>query len=289
MTADELSDDFTSGGQQAWLNTLKHGLGKFSTVGNISTAYLSRRHPVRTVKNTSSLYDICKVLSMPHTHRVALVDSLTNRIIDIVSHRTIIKYLFENKDTFFTLNINDELADKNIVEEESEGEDEKNNNPDNSHKSGLKSLLDKCIDDLNIGTRNLTQIRDDILGLDALQEMDEHNHTGLAVVDDVGRLVGATSTRTIKRVTAHRDHKTMSQPLLDFISTLDDDVKLEEGDDEYCMVSHGAVVLLDEEVTFAQILSAMYRYNTNRVFLVDEDSYPSKVISFSDIIQLLIY
>jgi len=285
ITLDELSADLTEGGQQGWVNTLKSGLGKFASVGNISTAYLSRRHPLRTVKNTATLYEVFKLLSVTHAHRLVVVDEKTNKMTDIISHRTVIKWLFAHQDDFFQLAKPDaHRLDDNII---TDGDETSEIDVVDMPKS-TNNLLDKKIDDLTIGTRHLTQIRNDILGLDALQEMDEHSRTGLAVVDDCGRLIGATSARTIKKITHHRDHKTMSRPLLDFIETDEatvDNVEPDEG----CMVSHGAVVLLDDDVTLRNVLSAMFKYNSNRVFLVDEDSYPTKVISLSDILQLILY
>eukprot|EP00461_Guttulinopsis_vulgaris_P001356 UN01356 len=115
----------TSGSSQAWFNTLKQGLGKFSQMGNISTAYLSRRHPVRTVKPTQSLYDICKVLSASGAHRVVITDATTGKINDIVSHRTIIKYFWENRETLFA--IDSKSGDDETVLEQNEDQDEEAN------------------------------------------------------------------------------------------------------------------------------------------------------------------
>lgn len=274
LKPEELSADLTAGGQQAWLNTLKTGLGKFSHVSNISTQYLARRHQVRSVKPESSLLEICQTLSQRGTHRMAVIPATSCKIDDIVSHRTLIKYFWENRDTIFALD-----GQSNTIEEDGKEED-------GEEVVVSKNLLEKLLDNLTIGTPNISHIRNDILGLDALQEMDENNRTGLAVVDDNGRLVGATSARTIKRITKHRDHATMSSNLVQFIT---EPAEQEHEEDDKCMVANGAVVLLDEDLTLGDVLEAMYKHNTNRVFLVDDSSYPTKVISFADILQLMIY
>jgi len=184
-------------------------------------------------------------------HRIVMTDN-EGRILDIISQRAVILWLHE-------------------VVTRGEG----------------KRFCEQKLGDANIGMTTVVTVKSMAPVREALQIIDSTGKTGIAVVDDSGRLVGATSTRLIKAIIRPRENEVFAKPIKDVMKATDNTLNISAAS-ELVMVDAGAVVMLEGEASVYDALTAMVTHNTNRIFTVDEDGFPARVVTLGDILTGLI-
>ena len=111
----------------------------------------------------------------------------------------------------------------------------------------------------------------------AFELMDAKRLSGIAVVNDDGKLVGNVSAKDIKR--AVLDPTNIHLDVLSYLAI----IRQAEANDTrhpFCHVSSNASV--------GHVVNMMAKTGFHRVYVVDTDSKPIGVISFSDIIKHVI-
>ena len=141
-----------------------------------------------------------------------------------------------------------------------------------------KESLDESIDDAGLPYRkDVVAIADTVKASVAFELMDSKRLSGIAVVNDDGRLVGNVSAKDIKR--AVLDPTNIHLDILSYLAI----IRQAEANDTrhpYCHVTGNASV--------GHVVNMMASTGFHRVYVVDTDSKPIGVISFSDIIKHVI-
>lgn len=169
-----------------WSTMVRHGMMKFNTntlttttTSQITVSYLSRRNPFKPVKSSSTLYEAAEILAKGG-RRIPLI-GVDGRVIDIQNQNRIIKFMYEHIQ---------EISDNTLK-------------------------IRAC--DLNIGTTNVKTIDETFTALEAFVKMDEESLSGLAIIDEEGRFLNATSSRDLKRFAQDKGKTLLSLPILEYL------------------------------------------------------------------------
>ena len=141
-----------------------------------------------------------------------------------------------------------------------------------------KEFLDESIDDVGLPYRkDVVAIADTAKASMAFELMDAKRMSGIAVVNEDGKLVGNVSAKDIKR--AVLDPTNIHLDVLSYLAI----IRQAEANDTrhpFCHVSSNASV--------GHVVNMMAKTGFHRVYVIDTDSKPIGVISFSDIIKHVI-
>jgi len=147
----------------------------------VNIQYLAKRFPWNPVKETTSLFDVAKLLG-GGLHRVPVVDK-DGHCFAIVSQSSLIQVFHKNKDKI---------------------------TPDS----------EQTLEFLKIGIKKVVSINEETIALKAMQTLDEEKVSGLAIVDEDGMLIGQTSANDLKLFVLDRGQLTMDLPILDYLSEI---------------------------------------------------------------------
>lgn len=135
-----------------------------------------------------------------------------------------------------------------------------------------RSVLDKTIKELNLGTKNVISIREDEKALEAFKKMTNHRINGVAVVDHHGKLVTSISAKDIR---------VLEKKLL-FIT-------LYKSAKDFAKHAHSvSVIEVTESTKLRDLISKLSKQKRHRAFVVDDEKKPIAVISLGDVLGVLI-
>jgi CBS domain-containing protein len=232
---------------EEWDTAVKEGMRKFRSGGSITVSYLARRNPFRSIRLHSSLLEVADMFRKG-AHRIAVSEG--GRVVDIVSQRSFVSWLQAH-----------------------------------AKKGNMGPIADMPLKKANLGCCNVITVKNHATVRKALELMDTHGKSGIAIVDEQGRLVGATSTRLVKSITRAREPAVFEKQVSDVMKEVDKTLNVSSANGEKVMVDAGAVVMFEGEASVGDALDAMVTHNTNRVFTVDEEGFPARVVTLGDIIS----
>ena len=190
--------------------------------------------------NDSSLLDICKALAGRHKHRVAIIDSSTGICTGIISQSGLVAF----------------IASKCLS-------------------------MDEKMEDANLNFRkNVVQVVDSDSAACAFELLDAKRLSGIAVVDEEGKLIGNTSARDVKLCVQDAGKTGMDTDILSYLARVRQSQIVK--DDKYptCHVH--------EDATVRHVVNLLAKTGYHRVFVVDKELKPVGVVSFADIINWML-
>lgn len=220
---------------------------KPSTPGAVTVTYLAARNPMPPVFYTkeSSLLDICKVLTARHKHRVCIGNSSAARAVceGILSQSSIVAF----------------IASK-----------------------CPKGSLDEKMTDAGLDFRkDVVKIADSASAAEAFELLDSKRLSGIAVVDEDGKLVGTTSAKDIKRAVLDAGRTSMDMDILSYLASVRQSEAVTKKDKYPSVHVH-------DDATVEHVVNLIAKTGLHRVFVVDKDMKPVGVVSFTDIINFVI-
>jgi len=221
-----------------------HGVGQFHTptTDGVTVSYLSRRHKFVTVKETDTLEQVTRFLSDRSIHRVSVVDE-NEKVVNIISQSSVIQKIEEHCIKF--VGMDREMSDL--------------------HSVGSAPVL-------SVGKTESV--------INTFRILDSKNKSGIALVDNEGRLVGTTTGKDLGLFLKNPTLATLNSPIFEHLQKIRAqliDIKTP------CI----AVFERDSLVRAVALLAAT---RVHRVFVVDNEEHyrPVKVISITDILNFLL-
>jgi len=286
-----LSTDGTGGGRAA-----------FKEQAMITLTYLSRRNPFKPVTANTSLLTVAELFARGQ-RRIPVVDPGTDSASVSSDHGDDSKGEYKSSEFMSRLPIVDIISQVTFVEFLL------------AHANELMSIMAAEVDPCDVGTRNVATVdATQSTALDAFALMDELRLTGLAIVGQNYKMLGATSSRDIKRLAMNKGKLSLDLPLIDYLMKSRNSVGLGEGsreaseatmktlsdgkpetnvadfEDKQALLFQlvGSLCLPIKGSTIGDVIRALSRSNTNRVFFIDHDQEPVRVMSFRDIMRLVV-
>mmetsp|Transcript_9964 Transcript_9964/g.15364 ORF Transcript_9964/g.15364 Transcript_9964/m.15364 type:complete len:334 (-) Transcript_9964:202-1203(-) len=227
-----------------WVKSFEEMIKEKDSLFNLT--YLSARHPFMECKIDANLVEMATLLADPKCHRVGITNgSGSNRCVNIVSRAGLCKFLAEKVS-----------ADK----------------------------LDEMLADAGLEyNKEIVCIQSDAPAFEAFEVMDRQNLSGLAVVDDEGKLVGNTSARDAKMAAIDQGKTEMQKDILSYLAAVRQTQFAKGGKDRYpvCLIH-------ESDATVGRVLHLLAKTGYHRVFVTDEDSKPIGVVSVFDIIRFIV-
>ena len=252
---------------------------KPSTPGAVTVSYLAARNPVattRTYAKDTSLLEICKGLTSHHMHRVPITDSSSGTPGKLCAYIMMIcktgAFLFTSIFHF----INDSsfaLVCIGIISQ-----------------SGLVAFLaskcphgsmDETMIDAGIPFRkDVVKVAESETAFTTFELLDSKRLSGIAVVDEDGKLIGNTSAVDIKNAVMDGGRTVMNMDILSYLACVRQSQVMKNCKSLNCHVR--------EDATVGHVVNLLAKTGFHRVFVVDEDMKPMGVISFTDIINFFV-
>ncbi|GAM27430.1 hypothetical protein SAMD00019534_106060 [Acytostelium subglobosum LB1] len=165
------------------LDLVNFGVKMFKHQTDVSVTYLSRRNPFNSIMVGSNLLKVVDILSKG-THRVPIVDK-DGKLVDIISQSSIIQFI-----------------DKNV-------------------NSSMLPELDQKISQLDsLGISNVTSAKNTSLTIDVFRVMDVQGKSGVAIVDEQGKLIGSTSSADLKLFINNPSTAILQLPIMEFLNKI---------------------------------------------------------------------
>ncbi|KAL7463597.1 hypothetical protein ACHAXS_003956 [Conticribra weissflogii] len=213
--------------------------------GAVTVSYLAARNPmVPFHEKDESLLEICKLLADRHKHRVPITGSSTGTPIctGIISQSGLVAFI--------------------------------------SSKCPTGSLSEKMADTGITYKKDVVKIVDDASAADAFELLDRKRLSGIAVVDEDGKLIGNTSARDIKNAVMDAGRTGMDTDILSYLAQVRQSQVVKNDRYPTCHVH--------EDATVGHVVHLLAKTGYHRVFVVDEETKPIGVVSFADIIKWMI-
>jgi CBS-domain-containing membrane protein len=227
------------------VDLITHGQSQFktATTDGISIKYLSRRNRFHPVSIDSSLFEVCEALSAPDIHRVPILGE-NGKVVTIISQTTIIKYLSQRSDVTFD------------------------------------TSADPTIGDLNIGTSPVLSVKTTESVINTFRKMEKRQKSGIAIVDENGNLVGATTAKDLSLFIKNPTLQALQGNIFDYLKLI--------RQEQINIINPCITVPRSDKLSRAVGLLAATR--VHRIFVVDSEEHfvPVSVLSITDILKKLI-
>ena len=219
--------------------------GKERGLGDLATiSYLAARNHFHSCRLDATLEELCQILVTNHCHRVPIINGdSTGRCKGIVSQSALVKFL-----------------SKNVSQED------------------LSETLEEAGLDYR---RRVISVLDSTPAGDAFGVLDSHRLSGIAVVDQSGKLVGNTSARDIKLAALDGGHTAMDEDIISYLASVRQAEVIKISRYPSCHVH-------EYGCTVGRVVNLLAKTGYHRVFVVDEDLMPVGVVSVSDILAFAI-
>ena len=141
--------------------------------------------------------------------------------------------------------------------------------------------LDEKMTDAGLNfRRDVVSIADTESAASAFELLDSKRLSGIAVVDEDGKLIGNTSARDVKNAVMDAGRTGMDQDILSYLARVRQSQIVKNDKYPSCHVH--------EDATVGHVVNLLAKTGFHRVFVVDEERKPIGVVSFADIIQFFI-
>jgi len=225
---------------------IKNGIGqlKMKTTDGVTVSYLSRRHKFITVKETDTLETVCHLLFSQSLHRVPVLDD-SGKVVNIISQSSIIQVL-SKKCT-------------------------------NVGMDDIDLPLEKHPE---IGTTPVFSVPKSETVINTFRLLEKKNLSGVALVDESGRLVGSTSGKDLGLFLKNPTLAALNLAIFEHLQKIRADL--------IDINTPCIAVFLKDKLSRAVALLAATR--VHRIFVVNDESHysPIRVISLTDILRYLL-
>jgi CBS-domain-containing membrane protein len=225
---------------------IKHGVGqlKVKTTDGVTVNYLSRRHKFVTVNETDTLESVCRVLSDQSVHRVPVLDE-HGKVVNIISQSSIIEVLSKK-----------------------------------CTKVGVDDIDLPLEKHPEIGTSPVLKVLKTESVINTFRILEKKNLSGVALVDESGRLVGSTTGKDLGLFLRNPTLAALNLPIFEHLQK----IRAEAIDIKTPCIA----VFLKDKLSRAVALLAATR--VHRIFVVNDESHyaPVRVISLTDILRYLL-
>lgn len=205
----------------------------------VTISYLAARNPMYSCSPDTNLEVLCRVITDRRCHRMPLCDKKTGRCVNIISQSALVKFLSEKTPPG---ELDETLKDSKLV-----------------YRKEVVSIVDSAP------------------AFEAFQLLDSHRLSGIAVVDEDGKLLGNTSARDIKLAAIDEGKTAMDQDILSYLASVRQANLTKKDRYPSCHVH--------ENVTISNVINTLAKTGYHRVFVVDSERRPIGVISVADIIR----
>lgn len=141
----------------------------------------------------------------------------------------------------------------------------------------LKRMKSKTVEDLDLGTKGVITIHSHASVLDGFRLMSEKKLSAVGIVDDHGILIGNLSASDIK--TLGFDASFIAKlylPVSEYLKAI-------RGE----FFSKGNVVTVQSQHSFEHVMDLLTKKNIHRVYVVDFEGKPLRIITLTDILSCL--
>lgn len=207
------------------------------TVPNDHTiSYLAVRNHFASCTSDATLFDLCECLTKKSCHRVPILNG-NEKCQDMITQSALI--------TFISKNCPPEFLQETLTES----------------KIPYK--------------KNVVSVNETATASEAFTLLDNRRLSGIAVVDEEGKLIGNTSARDIKLAAIDEGKTAMDMDILSYLAKVRQGMVNKKERYPSCHVH--------EDATVAHVIDLLAKTGYHRVFVVDKDIRPIGVISVSDI------
>ena len=145
-----------------------------------------------------------------------------------------------------------------------------------------KGSLDETMTEAGLPfLKDVMTIADTASAAEAFELLDSKRLSGIAVVDEDGKLVGNTSAKDIKRAVSDAGRTSMDVDVLSYLASVRQGEAVAKKDRYPSCHVH-------DDSTVAHVVNLMAKTGFHRVFVVDKDMKPVGVVSFTDVINFVI-
>jgi len=212
---------------------------------------ISGRNDWRVMSENRPLADLITILSTPHIHRVGIIDK-NHDIVGLVSQSKIIQFFWRHR----------EQLDTNI-------------------QAILSSKVELWV---HVHNQQLLTISQDAMVYDAFQIIWEQEVSGLAVVDNEGRLVANISASDIKRC---RFYPIIGQMIKDLYQPISAFLRIPQPGEDL-KKKHHVPYYVHRHDPMEKVFEMIVSLGVHRLFVVDSKMKPVAVISLSDLLKRIL-
>mmetsp|Transcript_30582 Transcript_30582/g.56524 ORF Transcript_30582/g.56524 Transcript_30582/m.56524 type:complete len:378 (-) Transcript_30582:221-1354(-) len=210
--------------------------------GAVTVPYLAARNPMVTFfTKHGSLLEICQVLTDRHKHRVPITDSSSGTPVctGMISQSGLVAFI--------------------------------------ASKCPPGSMDEKMTDAGLPFRKDVVKVADDESAATAFELLDSTRLSGIAVVDEDGKLIGNTSARDIKNAVMDAGRTGMDMNILSYLAKVRQSQVVKNDKYPSCHVH--------DDATVGHVVNLLAKTGFHRVFVVDDDMKPVGVVSVADIIK----
>ena len=249
----------------------------------------------------TSLADLCRILSLMRCHRMPVIDVQKGRVSYIISQGKLVDFLF----TKLGLDLDLEHA-----EDKCDGESDT--------APIARTVLSQTLEEAGLSyAKDVVSVRDTATASEAFGMLVSKGVSGLAVIDEDGRIVESTSAKDIKKAALDKERTDMHTSIIDYLAkvragneSMDASVAssvsandASSSRDENSMNSNSSSsngnhqpdqssrrplvppIHAKQGATVGTILSTLALTGQHRVFITDNDMRPVGVVSVSDVLN----
>ncbi|KAI8341244.1 hypothetical protein BC941DRAFT_416307 [Chlamydoabsidia padenii] len=206
---------------------------------------LSQKNPFCSVLPEATLASVVEEFSCG-IHRVSVMNP-DGRIKGILSQSTVVKYFYENKYQF----------------------------PE------ISALFNKTLRELNLGQTDVVSVDADTLVLDALAQMNQHNVSSVAVLGNMGVIMGNISMTDVKYVLKSSNHRLLWDTCFRFVSLIRNKQGIDDGEDRL------PVFDVRLETTLGYSIAKLLATAAHRVWVTDETGRATGVLTMTDVMMVV--
>jgi CBS domain-containing protein len=224
-----------------------HGVGQFNTptTDGVTISYLARRHKFVTVKETDTVEQASRLLADQSIHRIPVVDE-SNQVVNIISQSSFIH-----------------IINKHFISPVG-GEDH--------------TTIEKLS---QVGSTPVLSVSKTESVINTFRILDLKNKSGIALIDNDGRLVGTTTGKDLGLFLKAPTLATLNQSIFEHLQH----IRSSEAID----IKTPCIAVFPKD-TLSRAIALIAATRVHRVFVVDDEQHyrPIRVISVTDILNFLL-
>jgi len=220
-----------------------HGIKRVDVaIDGVTVNYLARSHPLKPVAADDKILHAMSVLSARGCHRVPVLDAEGN-IKKLITQYSMIEYLYK-------------------------------------HRASYAHVFAKTIGALELGKSPVIAVQNSVLTIEAFQQMERSNLSGIAVLNDDGQIIGATSGADLKLFLQFSVRASLDLTIMQFLNMIRQE----------SLRATVPVLVCEETSTLGAVIAKLAATREHRIFVIDSSKSfkPIKVISLSDVLAAIV-
>eukprot|EP00475_Leptophrys_vorax_P014616 TRINITY_DN2090_c0_g1_i2.p1 TRINITY_DN2090_c0_g1~~TRINITY_DN2090_c0_g1_i2.p1 ORF type:complete len:146 (-),score=45.28 TRINITY_DN2090_c0_g1_i2:28-465(-) len=136
------------------------------------------------------------------------------------------------------------------------------------------------IGDLNLGKSPVVSVQNNVPTIEVFQLMERNNLSGIAVLNDEGRIIGATSGTDLKLFLQFSVRASLDLTIMQFLNMIRQE----------SLRATVPVLVCEETSTLGSVVAKLAATREHRIFVIDSNKSfkPIKVISLSDVLAAIV-